>query len=314
MSFGAGGAALPFSYRPSPDASNSRPDQPFDFNVPPRLAKIGRRISQMSENFLPPDNDPSSRRASQIVDVPGMGDEPVMCPFCSKPLPPALFAGHHHTPRRSMATPHTPIAEARLPVTAMAISPAVAQAQNLLGPLPITQEITPTAESLASTVESAESTETIAVKSTISPDDLKRWSRLAGILVDSVEPVESDKDIPLLPPLPPNQRSTSASSRFGFFRKGAKTPKEEDEESEEEGGGTGYAKLIGSGSPSDDEATSDEPKSSHAEPKTEEPSEIESQTEPALVEAEVRDKDLRAVLKEILGKVTEMVSYITRFS
>ena len=87
----------------------------FDFPVPipPRLANFGRRISQMRDDFMDNlDGNVDARRSSQEttrphVDVPGMGEEPVMCPFCDKPLPPALFAQHNHKKPMSKSTTST---------------------------------------------------------------------------------------------------------------------------------------------------------------------------------------------------------------
>lgn len=74
----------------------SSPSQQFELSFPPRLAKIGRRMTEMGEQYLPAfspslveQEQHDHRRHSE---VPGMGDEPVMCPFCNKPLPPSLLA------------------------------------------------------------------------------------------------------------------------------------------------------------------------------------------------------------------------------
>ncbi|WVQ97139.1 hypothetical protein IAU59_004249 [Kwoniella sp. CBS 9459] len=99
-----------YSAQPSPAADSA--DQEFQFptvTIPPRLKNIGRKISQMSNDFLPPgtpeDEEQKTLSLSPLVrksempsvgggadEVPGMGDEPVMCPFCEKPLPPSLLA------------------------------------------------------------------------------------------------------------------------------------------------------------------------------------------------------------------------------
>ena len=90
----------------------------FDFSVPslpPRLANFGRKISQMRDDFIDSlDDAPETKHKSldstreslkqlsavehSHSDVPGMGDEPVMCPFCNKPLPPVLF--HQPSPKK----------------------------------------------------------------------------------------------------------------------------------------------------------------------------------------------------------------------
>ncbi|EIW72693.1 hypothetical protein TREMEDRAFT_56000, partial [Tremella mesenterica DSM 1558] len=93
----------------------------FDFSlpsipttIPPRLAQIGRRLSEMSDQLLPVSpsyseielaRSKSSRTIRSREEVPGMGDEPIMCPFCQKPLPPSLFVSHtgphSHVPKRT---------------------------------------------------------------------------------------------------------------------------------------------------------------------------------------------------------------------
>ncbi|WVF70792.1 hypothetical protein IAT40_005586 [Kwoniella sp. CBS 6097] len=99
-----------YSYSAQPSPATDSADQEFQFptvSIPPRLKNIGRKISQMSNDFLPPGTpedeeqkslslSPLGRKSeiapAPVAEVPGMGDEPVMCPFCDKPLPPSLLA------------------------------------------------------------------------------------------------------------------------------------------------------------------------------------------------------------------------------
>jgi len=328
MSLGSGQATIPVAYLHDSlpaSPSTSKAEQSFEFTVPPippRLAKIGRRISQMSADFMPPDNDreSASRRGSQVVDVPGMGDDPVMCPFCNKPLPPALFAAHQHPLKRSTTTPRPSIAERRasgLPGSTIpeAASPVISQQKTLLDPLPVASPVVvATAESLGPNLGVAEAADALAMKAIISPGELQRWSRLAGLPVDAPKPSEPEQDIPLIPPPPENQRATSSSSRFGFFRKGVKAKKEEEEveESDDEGGRSGYAKLTAPGSPSDDEGMHDESKDARADKEKsieEKMVKEEVRTETASTVPPLKEENLREILKEILGKITQMVSH-----
>lgn len=289
----------------------------------------------MSEDFNA-DDPLTFRRSSQVPannDVPGMGDEPVMCPFCNKPLPPALFAGHDHAPPRRPMTPRSSITEgrsqslvsSRASISEVRIkpieeekekekSPPVAAEKKLLEALPVASPVVANSETFAKNVTSAESADSVATKTIITTEELKRWSKLAGISVGPPEPVnaEPEKPIPLIPPPTESQRSTSSSSRFGFFGRGSKATKEDgEEESDDEGGGSGYAKLTAPGSPSDEETLHDEPKEmdSKSEKRVEavEPAEGEQEVQAEAMQTEVKEEDLRAVLKEVLIKVNEMV-------
>ena len=287
-----------------------RADQSYEFSVPsvpPRLAKIGRRISQMGENFLPPEPTVPSRRGSHVPDVPGMGDEPVMCPFCNKPLPPALFVGHHHPPPRRIATPRASIAESRKE-SVQESSPLPAQ-QKLLDALPVASPVVASSESLVQNVTAAELADTEALKAIIDPADLKRWLLAAGLETEAPDNIQSEKLAPTLPGPTSQGRSMSSSSRFGFFGRGSKNMPG-DNDSDDDGGGPGYTRLIAPGSPSDDDDTNDKSHRLH-EPITSAKKQEEgfNDGEPISAEPRLRASDLKSVLQEVLRKIDEMVSY-----
>ncbi|OCF33294.1 hypothetical protein I316_05035 [Kwoniella heveanensis BCC8398] len=128
-----------YSYSAQPSPAEDSADQEFQFptvTIPPRLKSIGRKISQMSNDFLPPGtpedeeqktfpSSPLARKADipPVDDVPGMGDEPVMCPFCEKPLPPSLLAAQltsgkgEHAHRNSSRQSQPPSSLRRTPST-----------------------------------------------------------------------------------------------------------------------------------------------------------------------------------------------------
>lgn len=281
--------------------------------------------------------------------VPGMGDEPVMCPFCDKPLPPVLFTSHSHKPNKpEMAIPNRPRGLSRsatihsVPTrnNAVASSQAVNSATNepkLLEALPVLPSTTSSA--LGIEVSEADQASTRAGKSLISEEDLRRWSRLAGITMPSQlnkQPTQADEDakvIPKLAPPPPPASSsrltetrpqqpsrTASASRFNPFK--GKDITTDDDESDDEGGGAGYAKLTGDASDSDDEGGEkakdkviekevlrDEPEEI-AESRFEPQADIEEKQRDAAVESQnpVSNDDLRQVLQEVLGKIGGLVS------
>lgn len=112
-------------FTPSTPSSSSASDPPFDFSLPdipnfkPRLSKVGRQLSNLGSQIFELEPSLSSSggngsgeggqngRRSRQEEVPGMGEEPVMCPFCEKPLPPSIFeklVSHSHTEKRGTST------------------------------------------------------------------------------------------------------------------------------------------------------------------------------------------------------------------
>ncbi|WVQ85357.1 hypothetical protein IAT38_007522 [Cryptococcus sp. DSM 104549] len=230
-----------YSYSTPSSPSAASQNQQFDFPVaiPPRLKNIGRRISQMSNDFLPPGIDeeveererqiraravamerakrdlkaqaaagvgsaassvaPGQGAVAQVeqVAVPGMGDEPVMCPFCDKPLPPSLFAAqlgtgehvHAHTHERRPSRPAVVRTNTAppLPTTsspAPTPAPAPAPAAPVEPPVPKA-----TAEELAAGVKEGDTANHAAAENLISESDIARWSTLAGISPPDASPI-----------------------------------------------------------------------------------------------------------------------------
>ncbi|KAL1407705.1 hypothetical protein Q8F55_007138 [Vanrija albida] len=209
--------------------------------------------------------------------------EPTLtCPHCNQPLPASLLATHKlgessRRPRRptlsaSASSPAvTPAGGATPHVEAAALPPTPSRRSSL------PDEPSGTSESLKTSVDRADASETAATKSTISDDDLRRWSSLAGVSlaplaakVEKPAPTAS-KDtgsaanaFPLLPPPPPGAakppaskasptRAAANTSRFGFFsRNKSKADIDSDDESDD-GGAGGYARLAGPGSDDDDD-------------------------------------------------------------
>lgn len=180
-----------------------------------------------------------------------MGDEPVLCPFCDKPLPPALFERHMHPPRPKQAAPplarsqtingtmppnrfaalaQSEIAQAEPPKipAPQAATPSKAPSPMAATPKPIEEDMpvnkadadpAVTSETLGPVLNRADSTNHHAAESTIHEDDLKRWARLAGIAAPAAarpsapETDKSDaKPFPLLAPPPPPAATVAKAS------------------------------------------------------------------------------------------------------
>ena len=144
---------------------------------------------------------PVTRPASIPEDVPGMGDEPIMCPFCDKPLPPPLIISqlaHLHAvkergKRASEATLVDKVDKGAegavkradsVPAKPADIAPApAAAAAKTKG------DERATAESFLPVVKMSEAAEKAASapEGLISADQIKEWSRRAGIKVDDSE-------------------------------------------------------------------------------------------------------------------------------
>lgn len=323
-------------------------DQPFDFpalpSMPPRLAKIGRQLSQMSDNFLGPDPafpegpsvkpspSPYQNRVVLPETIPGMGDEPVLCPYCDKPLPPSLFAevaAHRHDREkgvgparsRSLSTRpgQSPDGERGLKSP---LSGSLPDSGALLDVTPVQTPVLPSPKPGSSsdfdaTVRSGEQADSVAQKATVAPEQLQRWARLAGVTVDipktSAKSREPDKQVPLLPPPPPpdRQSSTASTSRFNFFRKTSSRQEGEDdsEDDDDERATGGYARLDAPGSPDEEERKI----TLHDEPRR--ISEVSDATvsETVTPEEKLSDEELRSVLKEVVQTLSDIVrSYFWR--
>ncbi|WVR05761.1 hypothetical protein IAU60_002786 [Kwoniella sp. DSM 27419] len=218
-----------YSSQNSPAATTVEPDD-FQFptvTIPPRLKNIGRKISQMSSDLMPPDvpkPDSPPRALSPLtgkkeMEVPGMGDEPVMCPFCEKPLPPSLLAAqltsgkgeHAHRDRpRPDAMRRTASTRQGTPTNSAPLSrvtsssnqtPGGSNQKNLssapdpkalMDALPVkpTDAGVPTAtsESFADTVKEGDVANHTAAEKFITKDELKRWSAASGIQLPSTSP------------------------------------------------------------------------------------------------------------------------------
>lgn len=337
----------PTSTSASTSAPNSLPgprqpkqlDNEFNFAVPslpPRLANFGRKISQMGSDFIneldapyvEPKVQPS--KVAGRDEVPGMGDEPVMCPFCEKPLPPALFASHSHTKvpvrpgglkRSNTTTGVKPAPTRSYPTQATPLPIARTSSGKLMDSLPLlASHSASTSETLLASVTAGESSNIEAAKLVISEEDLDRWSRIAGIQL----PPEIAPTPPLEPVIPkiepprgrsPADRTTSrSSSRFNFFN--SEKPLEEGDESDEDvGGATGYSRLQAGGSDTEDEDKEeilhDEPKSMDMDDSTVRKKtaadDVPSISKEEEAEPAVSPEELQKVIKEVLHKMAEMV-------
>ena len=294
--------------------SINRAKAPRELSATSRRTEICRQYFEMSTDSVSAGDGHVARRPSQVtdqlIDGPGKGDELVMCPYCSKPLPPTVFARHPHHQRRH---PGTSIEDADDQPGQLADSPSALKSspKTLLDPLPVTSPVlVVTAQSLAPTVTAAESAGLLADKTIISPDDIERWSRLAGMPLNPSHSVETEKaKIPLAPSS--GKERTTSSSRFGFFRRDSETAKD-DEESDDEDGGSGYTKLTAAGSPSDEEILPDKKRETLSEVGKKQSSEIRVRDKTENDDVVIKDDELRAVLREVLGKVNQLVSHPAR--
>ena len=327
-------------------------------------------------------NDTRSRSPQQEqVEVPGMGEDPVMCPFCEKPLPPALFTLHNHQPpRKSSSQPTRPPMRARpatstgSPVSApfgfqsvpssrkgsvVEAPPRLGSMSKLMEPLPvdtpssskakpdlpkspITKSADPsvTSETLQPQVSEGDKLNHAAAALRISEEDMKRWSRFAGVAMpakDGESALEtgasggtgtSDGPGDIEKPPVIDRPSSGGSSRFGFFRKTPSRSKIrdniDDSDSDDGGAQSGYAKLTAGGSDDENEkergkdVVHDEPKGIADEavlPARDASSEKESAKTETEAGASPIDtpptpdpQELQTVLKEILAKMNEFVS------
>lgn len=157
------------------------------------------------------------------VDVPGMGDEPVMCPFCDKPLPPVLFSTHSLSHGQSasrgqkpggagpsgssLAGPGLKRSNTTTGATGLntrgAIRNAAGRRDRSMDPPPVAAKTSPAARAMTPVEvvpeeeaipkitteemrrEEAEAggTNIEAAKVAISEEDIARWSKIAGLEV-----------------------------------------------------------------------------------------------------------------------------------
>ena len=358
----ASGSSLPSStpgshpYNQGRNVSNPRSasTDEFNFNVPslpPRLANFGRKISQMGNDFLSEFEDPGPRRSIEAPkpipsptpeDVPGMGDEPVMCPFCEKPLPPMLFASHNHTvaPKTvKAASVDSRPGTLKRSNTTTGVKPRIGMRESsfaaplreerLLEALPVNPSRAPSpsinADALRAEVTAADKANAYAAGMVVSHADLRRWAAMAGLgtPTPSRSASETEKTIPRIAPppsgittsRPQSSRGSSTSSvQFGFAKKAteSKAKKEvaEDDDSDDAGQGQGYSMLTGAGSDTDEEekmeVLHDEPEeSSDADGPMKQPEVARPETPET---PEVTPQELKSTLQEVLAKLGEMVS------
>ena len=327
--------------------SQSQQENPFDFPVPnfrPNLANFGRKITQIRDDFMAefedmnaPDASPSKPppRIKKPEDVPGMGDDPIMCPFCDKPLPPSVFTAHKvaHQPRtiaKSPAIRRTATTGGIQRSQLSGISDNHAKPKSSLTASSVTMPSSPTgggaqtqAQSEAPTpskggkdaaVNPAELKHRISNAAATAPgpgisdNDLKRWYTLAGL-----EPPPSakssrssslqEKIIPKLAPPPPPAQSARQRSSVNL-----NDPDESDESADEGGNAKGYAKLTGAGSDTDEEVLRDEPLEIVTGVNGDVPNPFDvGKVEPPAPPPVPPASDLQDLLRDVLQKITEMV-------
>ena len=348
-------------YGQARSASNPKSASADDFNFgvpsfPPRLANFGRKISQMGNDFLSEFDDPGPKRSIEAPkpipspkpeDVPGMGDEPVMCPFCEKPLPPLLFASHTHATSAAMtptasgsATPGPGPGTLKRSNTSTGMKPrsnvrelsraTPIRENRILEALPV---VSPSAavpsinaDALRAEVTAADKANAYAAGVVVDGADLRRWAAIAGLSAPPAVPTatpdsEIDNPIPKIAPPPSGttkNRAASDSSGFGLFKEAkAKNAQGEDDDSEEEGQGNGYAMLTGAGSDTEDEEDKQEVLHDEPEEHIEEEDKLEKQESekaPTPTAPEASSEELKNVLQEVLAKLGEMVCFCNDLS
>ena len=327
----------------------------IDFSIPdvrPGLARIGRRLTEMSENFLYDDvksSDSETKRPStpsMSTSVPFMGDEPVFCPFCDKPLPPALLLQHMTSAPDSVpnikANPRLAGVESSSMAkttsapegSGSAKQPSTPAGKPHLNKQPsgisASRPTSPmSAAQLAANVKEADSVDSAAGKLLLDTDTLRKWSKIAGVELDlpaptpevsaskkeDTQPQTPAKPFPKLAP-PPEDSSRSSSrnsSKFSLFGKGKNKPEDdEDDESDDDlGGGGGYARLDAPASPERVERELPSLKKRSVEEgdasvATETSTETGQETKEK-AEPVASDAEVRELLKEVLIKINEVV-------
>jgi hypothetical protein len=294
----------------------------------------------MSDNFLyddaPP--EPMSRsmslsrkgipRIQEEKPVPFMGDEPIFCPFCEKPLPPGLLSahGHHEEEARLSRTPSLGLAPSSMEMTKATSAPETSTSTSNLKPLmnalPVTQPPSPaapeprmTSVELGKPVRVADEVDNAASKVSIDTEDLRRWAKVAGIELDlpappstlesvKLESKTETKPFPKLAPPPEDQGrgSSRPSSKFGFFGGKSKGGDEDEDSDDDMAGPGGYARLDGPASPETIEKELAPLERKEKREVTEEP-----EPEPETAPAPASEQEIRDVLKDVLSKVNAMV-------
>lgn len=302
---------IPAASRPTPSRSQSNVNQAesineIDFGIPdvrPGLAKIGRRLTEMSGNLLydEPRSSSESKRASTssrtsldlAAKVPFMGDEPVFCPFCNKPLPPALLLQHmsaaEDQPDKGGRDGIKPVANPRIAgvgeSAGMAKTASAPEGSTKLAAgtaikpelhktpsgLSTSRPVSPTTSAqLEKPLKEADGVDLAASKVAVDTETLRKWARIAGIQLDlpglqtekqssshGPEPqAMSAKPFPKIAPPPEDQSRSSSrnSSRFSLFGKAKSKQFEDDEDSDDDmGGASGYARLDAPASPEREE-------------------------------------------------------------
>lgn len=327
----------------------------IDFGIPdvrPGLARIGRRLTEMSENFLYDDvksPDSGTKRPSTTTmstAVPFMGDEPVFCPFCDKPLPPALLLQHMTTAGQEVDQKANPRL-AGVESSSMAKTASAPDGSTKQSPLPpgvkpnlhkqpsgiaASRPNSPmSAAQLAANVKEADSVDSAAGKLLLDTDTLRKWSKIAGVELDLPSPPDSaststkKEDIqpqPLAKPFPklappPEDSSRSSSrnsSKFSLFGKGKNKPEdeEEDESDDDLGGAGGYARLDAPASPERVERELPSLKKRAVEERDVSANAETTREEPEeMPEPAASDTEVRELLKEVLTKINEVVSHLS---
>lgn len=191
------------------------------------------------------------------------------------------------------------------------------------------EELDPQAsEGLQKSVQGGDGAETSATKAGISAADIRRWSERAGLELPAPSPPaapEESKDyskpIPILAPPPPSGKSSAKNKgRFGFFSR--KSEPDDDDDDDLDDLVTGYAKLDEG--PDDDDTYEEKPivfrkRGPEAQPKASTESEARppqsaaansSLNDPTLaVAAGASEPELRLLLKEMLGRISSLVSF-----
>lgn len=196
-----------------------------------------------------------------------------------------------------------------------------------------TEELDPQAsEGLQKSVQGGDGAETSATKAGISAADIRRWSERAGLELPPPsptaapvpdEPKDHAKPIPILAPPPPP--AAKNKGRFGFFSRKSE-PEDSEDDDDLDDLVTGYAKLdegpdddnyeekpivFKKREPEPDSQPKDEPKTS-SESAARPPQSSSSLNDPTLaVAAGASEPELRLLLKEVLGRISSLVSFAT---
>lgn len=251
----------------------------------------------------------SATTGASAAQAQATAAEGVRCPYCDEVLPPSLFSHSAST-------------------SAEEFDPAAS-------------------EGLQKSVHGGDGAETLAAKAGITEADIKRWSELAGLELprppsppppQSAEQQAEAKPIPLLAPPPPSGKSSATSTaaknkRFGFFSRKSEPGSDDSDDADLDDLVTGYAKVDEG--PDDDEDTYEEKPivfkkreeastaSAAAQSQSIDPAQQTSTTQPSTsandattttsstetVAPGASEPELRQLLKEVLGRITSLVSF-----